>query len=130
MKKTPLSVSRWFWIAGAAVFLGILAAILWFAYQGQLPPILTQNDKLAHVVLYGVATFLGHHACNRRHIRRFRWPVPLFPALFGLFTLGEELSQSLSPNRSLDGLDLLASFAGIAIAYWLAERRWVGQSRE
>ncbi len=128
MKKPALTRSRFPWILAAVGFMGILATILWFAYHGELPSILTKNDKLAHVALYGIAAFLGHQACNRRHIRQLGCSIPLFPALFGLFTLSEELMQQLSPYRSLDLLDLIASFTGIAIGYWLAERRWFSSS--
>jgi VanZ family protein len=119
--KTVTS-ARWIWMISAIVFSAIFLTILFFAYQGTLPTILTENDKLAHVILYGIATFLGHKALNNRRIRILNIPVPIFPGLFTLFTLGEELAQGLSPNRSLDAIDLIASFAGIAIGYWLAER--------
>jgi VanZ family protein len=123
MKNPTSSAPRFPWILATIGFLGILAMILWFAYQGALPPILTQNDKPAHLILYGIATFLGHRALSRRHIRCWGWPIPLFPALFTLFTLGEELAQKLSPNRTLDAMDLVASLAGIAIGYGLANWR-------
>ncbi|MBW4550395.1 MAG: VanZ family protein [Aphanocapsa sp. GSE-SYN-MK-11-07L] len=129
MKKPAISSAPLPWMLCTIGFMGILATILWFAYQGNLHPILTQNDKLAHLVLYGIAAFLGHQACNRRHIRQLGCSIPLFPALFGLFTLGEELVQQFSPYRSLDLLDVVASFAGIAIGYWLAERRWFSSSK-
>ncbi|MGG6264782.1 VanZ family protein [Leptolyngbya sp. AN10] len=119
--KTVTS-ARWAWIISAIVFSAIFLTILFFAYIGKLPPILTENDKLAHVILYGIATLLGHKALSQRRIRILNIPVPVFPGLFALFTLSEELAQGLSPNRSLDAIDLIASFFGIAIGYWLAER--------
>jgi len=119
--KTVTS-ARWAWIISAIVFSAIFLTILFFAYIGKLPTILTENDKLAHVVLYGIATLLGHKALGNRRIRILTIPVPIFPGLFTLFTFGEELAQGLSPNRSLDAIDLIASFSGIAIGYWLAER--------
>ena len=97
----------------------VFGGILFFAYQGKLPGILTQNDKAAHVILYGIATFFGHRLLN---FRRFWRNVPLFPALFGIFTIVEECVQSLSPNRTFDLWDLVASFMGIAIGFWLCER--------
>jgi VanZ family protein len=129
MEKTALTPSRLAWILSAVSFMGVLATILWFAYHGNLHPILTQNDKLAHLVLYGIAAFLGHQACNRRHIWQLGCSAPLFPALFSLFTLAEELVQQFSPHRSLDLMDLMASFTGIAVGYWLAERRWFSQPK-
>jgi polysaccharide biosynthesis protein VpsQ len=129
MKKSSLTPSHLAWILAAIGFMGILATILWFAYHGNLPPVLTHNDKPAHLILYGIAAFLGHRAFNRRHLRRFGYAIPLFPALFGLFTLSEELMQQFSPHRTLDLMDLTASFAGIAIGYWLAEGRWFSHSK-
>jgi VanZ family protein len=87
-----------------------------------LPAILAQNDKPAHVILYGIATFLGHKALNYRYIKIFDLSLPLFPCLFLLFAIGEELVQALSPNRTVDAIDLAANFIGIAIGCWLAER--------
>jgi VanZ family protein len=103
-------------------FLGLLycvvfCLILVFAYRGELPSILTQNDKLAHVLLYGIATFVGQKALAGRSLYL---GIPLFPALFSIFTLGEEIVQGWSPNRTFDPGDLVASFMGIAIGGWLA----------
>jgi VanZ family protein len=128
MRNNPSAAAR-LWILSAIGFMGIFATILWFAYHGTLHPFFTQNDKLAHFILYGTASFLGHRATNRRHLRQPGCPIPVFPALFTLFTLGEEIVQQFSPNRTLDLIDLLASFAGIAVGYWLAERRWVASSK-
>jgi VanZ family protein len=106
------------------LYLAVFCLILWLAYQGQLPGYLTANDKAAHVILYGIATFVGHRVLNFRLIYR---RIPLFPLLFGIFTVAEEFAQSLSPNRTFDFGDLIASFAGIAIGWWLCER---SRSRE
>ncbi|WP_445260504.1 VanZ family protein [Pseudanabaena sp. UWO311] len=48
--------------------------------------------------------------------------MPLFPLLFFVFTVIEELAQSLSPNRTFDIGDLVASSFGIMIGYFLAEK--------
>lgn len=101
------------------IYLMVFSLILWLAYHGQLPGFLTQNDKLAHMVLYGIATFIGHRIFKARVLWR---SIPLFPFLFGVFTIVEEFSQSLSPNRTFDLGDLVASFIGIAIGWWLCER--------
>lgn len=121
-----LTTAQLAWTIAAIGFAGIFLAIMFLAYNGKLPPTLTQNDKLAHLILYGIASFLGHKAFCHRHILIMGCLLPMFPFLFSLFTLGEELAQSLSPNRSLDAMDLVASFIGIAIGYGLAERsKWV-----
>ncbi|WP_019499359.1 VanZ family protein [Pseudanabaena sp. PCC 6802] len=122
MTKSRLTRDRWFWIIAAVGFACIFLGILFFAYNGKLPSILTQNDKPAHLILYGMATFLGHKALNCRHIKIYDRSLPLFPSLFTLLAIAEELAQAFSPNRSLDAIDLVADFIGIAIGYWLAER--------
>jgi VanZ family protein len=129
MRENSSITARLPWILSTIGFMGVFATILWFAYHGTLHPFFTQNDKLAHFILYGTASFLGHRATNRRHLQQLGYPIPLFPVLFTLFTLGEELVQQFSPNRTLDLMDLLASFAGIAVGYWLAERHWVPLSK-
>lgn len=111
------------WKLLSVLYAGIFLSILWFAYHGQLPAFLTQNDKPAHVFLYAIATFLGHRVCKRRRLHLPGFSFPLFPALFTVFTITEELLQSLSPNRSLDAMDMVASMIGVGIGYWLAERR-------
>jgi VanZ family protein len=110
------------WGILAVLYTGVFSTILFLAYTGNLPAFLTQNDKLAHVILYAIATYLGHRVLNWRRVRLFRYAVPLFPLLFGLFTLVEEIIQFFSPNRSLDPIDLVASFTGIVLGYWLAEK--------
>lgn len=117
-----LTFAQLAWPMAAIGFAGFFLASMFLAYNGKLPSTLTQNDKLAHFILYGIAAFLGHKALCHRHISIMGFFLPLFPFLFSLFTLGEELAQSFSPNRSLDPMDLVASFIGIAIGYRLAER--------
>lgn len=104
--------------------------ILRLAYLGQLPGWLghiPHYDKPLHVVLYAIATFLGHSLLQgkRWRINPFsqRWALPLFPLAFAIFTTMEELSQGLSPNRSLDAIDLICSLVGCWLGYRLAERR-------
>jgi len=99
---------------------------LWAAYTGNLPlgalNRIPNYDKAGHVILYCIATYLGHRVLRLRQRRRWHLSIPLFPALFGLFTLVEELLQFLSPNRTLDAGDLVCSFIGVGLGYWLAER--------
>lgn len=115
------------WLFLAIGYAAIFITILIFAYQGKLPAFLTQNDKLAHVILYAIAAFVGHRACNRRSLKLGRFALPAFPLGFTVFTIAEELFQSLSPNRSLDAWDLVASLVGIGLGYGLAQ---VGSRRQ
>jgi VanZ family protein len=108
---------RWQFLGG--LYLLVFCGILLLAYRGELPGFLTQNDKLAHLILYAIATFVGHQAFKQRTI----WgKIPFFPGLFSLFTIGEEFAQSFSPNRTFDSGDLVASFFGIAIGWGLAQK--------
>lgn len=109
-----------------AIVYGLLFCILlWVAYQGHLPNWfqgIPNYDKPGHVILYAIAAYLGHRLVNYRHITIRRWAIPLFPLGFAVFTTIEELSQGLSPNRTLDALDLICSLVGVGLGYWLAER--------
>jgi VanZ family protein len=107
------------WRIWAIAYLLLFLTIMLLAYQGKLPTGLTQHDKFAHFFLYGMATFLGQKLLHDRKFHLAGRSLPLFPVLFGIFTTVEELCQGLSPNRSLDWGDLLASFLGIAIGYGL-----------
>ncbi|MDX2244828.1 MAG: VanZ family protein [Leptolyngbyaceae cyanobacterium bins.302] len=121
-KKLQGVRERWFWVVLGVIYAGIFLTILVFAYQGKLPSFLTQNDKVAHLILYAIAAFIGHRLFNRHHLAFNGFSLPLFPLMFLLFTIAEELMQSLSPNRSLDAWDLIASIAGISVGYWLGQQ--------
>lgn len=122
MKPSVARASRWFWWGLGSLYAATFLTILVLAYTNNLPAWVNHYDKPGHVILYAVATYLGHRvfACRRLNLGRFR--LPLFPLLFGVFTLVEEGVQSLSPYRTLDAIDLVASFAGIALGFWLADR--------
>ena len=99
---------------------------LWAAYSNRLPLTWLSQfpnyDKLGHLVLYGIPTYLGHRLCKQKHFKVSRVLLPVFPVLFLLFTVTEELAQGFSPYRTLDAGDLLCSLLGISAGYWLAQR--------
>ncbi|CAN1213395.1 VanZ family protein [Tumidithrix helvetica PCC 7403] len=113
--------SRLIWKILFASYWIVFTAIVVLAYNHALPEFLTKNDKAGHVFLYGLATFLGQMAGNYRTAKFWSWALPLFPLVFSIFTVVEELCQSLSPNRTFDIGDLVASCTGILIGYVLAE---------
>jgi VanZ family protein len=113
--------SRLIWKILFVIYWIVFIAIGVLAYNKALPEYLTKNDKAGHVLLYGFATFLGQMAGNWRTVKFWSWRFPLFPLLFTIFTVVEELCQSLSPNRTFDFGDLVASCMGILIGYVLAE---------
>lgn len=109
----------------SALYGGLFGLTLWLAYSGNLPSwfqAIPYYDKPAHLGLYALATYLGHRLFARRSLPLGPWRIALFPLLFGLFTVAEELGQGLSPNRTLDGLDLLCSLLGVGLGYGLAQR--------
>lgn len=124
--KDSLTVKTSKWLAATALlYLLLFLTILWLAYTRQLPEFLQfmpNYDKPGHVILYALAVYLGHRISRYRRFSGFRMNLPGFPIFFALFTVTEELLQSLSPNRTLDTVDLIASFAGIGLGWWLAER--------
>jgi polysaccharide biosynthesis protein VpsQ len=114
------------WPLLALAYGTVFLFILFLAYTGNIPIWLTQipyYDKIGHVALYAIATYLGHRVLRGRSlvlpgIRR----LPLFPALFGLWTVTEELLQGFAANRTLDGMDLVCSVLGVVLGWWLVER--------
>lgn len=78
------------------------------------------------MVLYFAASYLGHRLFSQKHVKVPAQlggvSLPVFPGLFTLFTVIEELLQRFSPYRTLDMGDLICSVAGIALGYWLAQR--------
>jgi VanZ family protein len=110
----------------ATGYAGFFLITLWAAYTNQLPTgFLNQipyYDKIGHVVLYCIAGYLGHRLLQRRHYLLFAVHWPIFPSLFALFTLAEEITQGFSPYRTLDAGDLLCSAIGIVLGYGLAQR--------
>lgn len=99
--------------------------VLVTAYTGHLPVRYIsqfQNaDKIGHLLLYFIPSYLGHRLFRCHHIKRFH--LPFFPSLFALFTITEELIQGFSPNRTLDAGDMVCSLLGIVVGYWLAQRQ-------
>lgn len=114
----------------AALYGVAFLTTLWAAYNNRLPLIWLSQfpnyDKVGHVVLYCIPTYLGHRLCKQKHLKRHfnqtTLSLPVFPALFVLFTITEELIQGLSPYRTLDPGDMICSLAGIGLGYWLVQR--------
>ncbi|MEM7063085.1 MAG: hypothetical protein AAF572_07970 [Cyanobacteria bacterium P01_B01_bin.77] len=109
-----------------AITYGVLfLLILWAAYTNNLPLDLLDKiphyDKIGHVVLYAMASYLGHRILKRRHFGGRRY-LPVFPVLFGLVMTAEEIVQGIAPYRTLDSLDLVCSLMGVVLGYVLAQQ--------
>lgn len=104
----------------------IFLITLYAAYANRLPlewlAHIPNYDKVGHVVLYCIPSYLGHSLCRQKNFRRGGHKLPVFSLLFALFTVVEELLQGFSPYRTLDAGDLVCSLIGIAAGYWLSER--------
>lgn len=119
--------------AAAILFFVFLLFVIWAADTGRMPSIFRvmydfpNGDRVGHVVLYGVLSFLLSLAFPRAGRKcRFALPVPIMALL--LFSLAEECSQMFFPSRTADPIDLACSFAGILIAHGAASV-WVNQRR-
>jgi VanZ family protein len=115
----------WIWKGLSLIYLAFFLTTLYLAYTKQLPVQFSHipyYDKIGHVVLYFIPTYLGHRVLNYRRISMRGVRVPLFPLLFTIFTVTEECIQAFSPNRTFDLLDLFLSCCGIGLGYFLAER--------
>ncbi len=118
------SSSKKFWIVACVVYFFILLGIMLMADMGLLvnfplahPPF----DKLGHFILYGISSFLCHRATGKKMMMVLNYPIPFGPALFTMFTAGEEMLQGILPNRTASIEDFLFSFAGIAVFYGIGE---------
>lgn len=112
------------WFAAFAIYLGLLGLIIGLAYAGligeHLIPV-PYYDVVGHFVLMGGAGFLLHLTLRRRTVTLGRWAVPVAALLFGAAASLEEGAQLLSRLRTFEWLDLLANWAGILFAVWVAD---------
>jgi VanZ family protein len=107
------------------LYFALIGGVLVMAYRNALPPQLEYipyYDKIGHMLIYGVAAYLGERWVRHRRFRLLGVRLPLFVTLFSLFVVAEELVQYFSPHRNLDPGDLVMDAIGIAIGTALAMR--------
>lgn len=122
--RSQPSSSRWMQWLGLLYGL-LFGLILWLAYTRNLPSFLgaiPNYDIPGHIILYAIASYLGHRGSRWKTGRAFGRSIPLFPMGFTVWTVVEECLQALSPNRTFSASDLIASLLGIVIGWWLANR--------
>ncbi|MBE9097385.1 VanZ family protein [Tychonema sp. LEGE 07203] len=119
-----MKLSKKNWIAACVWYFLTILSIMLAADMGLLvnfslahPP----YDKVGHFVLYGIASFLCHRATGKKTIGLFNFAIPFGPAIFTIFTAGEEMLQAILPNRTASIEDLLFSLGGILVFYWVGE---------
>ena len=126
MTARTTQILRW----SAVVYGLFLILIVFTANTGIEHPgsVLVRNlpwgDKLGHIVLFGVLTFVVNLALRCRTIGVGRLAVPLGSLLVAVVVVIEELSQGLFDRRNLDAGDLAADAIGIIIATILAFGLW------
>lgn len=82
------------------------------------------GDKLGHFCLFGCLTLAANLLLKFRRVNFSNVPISNVPIYTGtvlvfLFVLIEELSQHFIPNRTLDGVDLIADIIGIILFNFL-----------
>jgi polysaccharide biosynthesis protein VpsQ len=115
----------------AILFSIFILVVIVLADEGRLGPVsrlydFPYGDKAAHFILFGLlALVLNLYALPRYPAspKQAVWAIGLALALLiGI----EELSQATFPTRTVDAIDLLASYAGVlifsAIAYFWNKR--------
>lgn len=82
------------------------------------------GDKTGHFLLFGLLAFTLNCALHGRMVLKGGRAVQLGSLIIAVAITIEEFSQWWIPVRKFDLGDLLANYAGIACADWLA-RRWL-----
>lgn len=116
------------WVFAFWGYFGMLITIIVSAYLRIIPVKISTipfYDTLGHFILLGIAAYLSHLALNKRRVDIFNIFLPLAPILVSIFTLIEEILQTLSPYRTFSISDLTADLCGIVLFAWLAERTGV-----
>jgi polysaccharide biosynthesis protein VpsQ len=126
-KRSPSKARRWLpfvvvtLIVGTAIFLADRgAARSLFVWTERHPG----SDKVGHFALIGGLALALNYALRGRTLSLGIVAVQLGGVLVALAMTAEEISQAWIPARQFDFGDLLANYAGILCADWLA-RRWV-----
>jgi len=78
------------------------------------------GDKLGHIGLYGILTWLLNSALAFRTVQVKNYSLQWGAIVVLSFALLEELSQSFFPNRTLDSVDALADIIGISLFSYLS----------
>ncbi len=98
------------------------AALIWYLSDQpgvEIPPVFPMQDKLLHLVAYGVLGFLVM-GTRRLSLDAFPagtyWKVCLLCALYGIL---DEYHQSFVPGRNASVYDVCADATGALLGAWL-----------
>jgi len=119
------------WLTG--IYLLILGVIVFLADQKKYQPLFRRvrempyGDKLGHLILMGLFSFLLNMALGCRTWRVWRFELLRGSLLVALLVTLEEFSQLFFRTRTFDGVDLVFDYLGIfsfgLLAYFLTKRR-------
>ncbi|WP_351078222.1 VanZ family protein [Shewanella sp. CAL98-MNA-CIBAN-0140] len=73
------------------------------------------GDKVGHMLLFGLLTYMANLALHSRHFRLGRLPLYYGTVLVSIFVLIDQISQGFIPSRTLDIIDLAADGVGITL---------------
>lgn len=105
------------------------------ADAGQMPGVLKamynfpNGDRVGHVLLYGILTFLLTSAYPKC-VKYGRRSIPFFSIAVLIFATVEECSQSLFVSRTFDLIDLSCSCIGVLVGSLASYRWWSGPERK
>ena len=111
--RPPLVPPRPLNRAAAALFLVLLALVVWGSFASLQAPGAGRYDKLEHFAAYGLLAGLGFLA-------RGRSSLILLASLAALGAAIEALQATLTQGREGSGWDLLANLAGLAVTWGLS----------
>lgn len=94
--------------------LGWAALIYYLSHQPGItyPLLFAQQDKLMHLIAYGVLGFLAMGSCNAGRSRHRAMHYWLVVSLVGVYGVLDEIHQYFVPGRHSDVLDVLADISG------------------
>lgn len=125
------------WLTG--IYLLILGLIVFLADQKKYQPLfrrireLPYGDKLGHLILMGLFSFLLNSALECRALRVWKFELLKGSLAVALIVTLEEFSQLFIRYRTFDASDLLFDYLGIfsfgLLAHILTRRRLAGAGR-
>ena len=113
----------------AALFLAFIIGLIVLADADLLPDFINaiydfpNGDKVGHFILYGLLNFFITRAfLSSLPSRRGSWVTLSVGLILALFVALEEFSQKYFASRTFSLLDLTASFLGIIVGGWVANK--------
>ena len=113
-------------------FFGFIGWVIYLANTGQksvffeLVEAIPYGDKLGHFCLFGLLTLFINLAFKFITLNIAGRPIYLAVLIVSTFVILEELSQYFVESRTLDFVDLIADFVGIAVfgafSAWLCKK--------